>query len=49
MGADAVANAGGKEPKALAAEVTALLERAPDCTIECSGAESSTQLGIYVS
>jgi len=47
MGADGTINVANKEPKALAAEVTALLERAPDASIECSGADSSIQLGIY--
>jgi len=47
MGADGVINAAGKDPKALAAEVVAWLGTAPDATVECSGADSSVQLGIY--
>ena len=49
MGADGVINVTGKDPKILAAQVHVLLDREPDVTIECSGAEESTQLGICVS
>jgi L-iditol 2-dehydrogenase len=39
----------GKDNETYAREVVALFdgERQPDITIECSGAESSTAMGIY--
>lgn len=51
MGADRVLNvAHGRDPRALAAEVGALLDgKLPDVTIDCVGFEASVQLGIYVS
>lgn len=47
MGADFVLNVAGKDPKSLATEVASMLGGLPDSSIECSGAEASTRLGIY--
>lgn len=39
----------GVSPQDVAKEVTSLLGDMPDRTIECTGAESAIQTGIYVS
>ena len=48
LGADYVVHVDTKDTKALAAKVEKILGCMPDITIECSGAESSIQTGIYV-
>jgi len=46
MGADHVVLCSSKEPEALAQQVIHVMGEPPDITLECSGAESSIQLGL---
>ena len=39
----------GEEPQGVAKKVAELLGGAPERTIECSGAQFSVNLGVYVS
>lgn len=48
MGADHTVLVKTKDGKQLAKRVESTLDAMPDITIECSGAESSIQTGIYV-
>ncbi|XP_013419139.1 sorbitol dehydrogenase [Lingula anatina] len=47
MGADSIVLVNTKDAKAVAKQVETALGEMPDITIECSGAESSIQTGIY--
>ena len=49
MGADYTVHVDTTDSQALAEKVKSTLGCQPDITIECSGAESSIQTGIYVS
>ena len=49
MGADYTVHVDTRDSQALAETVKSTLGCEPDITIECSGAESSIQTGIYVS
>ncbi|XP_055342752.1 sorbitol dehydrogenase-like [Paramacrobiotus metropolitanus] len=47
LGADLTINVSGKDAKTTAATIAEFLGRPVDCTIECSGAETSTTLAIF--
>lgn len=49
MGATHVVNVSGLDAKTAAARIHDVLGDEPDSTMECSGAEISTQMGMYVS
>ena len=49
MGADFTLNVKSESEEANAKIISDLLGEMPDITIECSGAESSIRLGIFVS
>lgn len=49
LGADHTLLVGKEDAETLAAEITAKLGSQADVAIECSGAESSIRLGIFVS
>jgi len=47
MGADYIVHVNTRDAQAVAAKINDALGKQPDITIECSGAESSIQTGIY--
>ena len=49
VGADFTIQVGKETPQEIASKVESLLGSKPEVTIECTGAESSVQTGIYVS
>lgn len=49
IGADFTIQVKGQSPEVLASMVESLLGCMPDITLECTGAESCIQTGIYVS
>ena len=49
MGATFVTNVDTKDSKKMAQKIVEQMGHMPDISIECSGAESSIQTGIYVS
>ena len=48
MGADHILQTGSSDPRYLSAEVERILGDKPEFTIECSGAETSIQMAVYV-
>lgn len=49
VGADLVLQISKETPQEIASQVEGLLGCKPEVTIECTGAESAVQAGIYVS
>lgn len=49
LGADHTLLVGNEDVEVLASQIGATLAGQPDVTVECSGAESSIRLGIFVS
>ena len=49
LGADRILKVTSDDPVKIAREVEAIMGEQPDVTIECAGADISTQTAVYVS